>query len=154
MRRILTAVGVIGAAVATAPRVLKGTIVGRWLGITGPEGSPENGNPSASGNRTANLYVILLCDEVWRSRKFREDNPNYRAEMPCVYVGVTSLDPEERFKQHKSGYKASRTARKYGIHLVPGLYEHMNPVPAREREEREKRLAFDLRRKGYGVWSN
>lgn len=101
-----------------------------------------------------NLYVILLRDEVWlRRRKFRERNPHYRLTRPCVYVGQTSLDPEERFKQHKSGYKASPIARKYGIHLVPKLYEHLNPVPASEREEREKRLAFDLRRKGYGVWS-
>lgn len=70
-----------------------------------------------------------------------------------MYVGVTSHNPEERFKQHKSGYKASRRARKYGIRLLPRLYEHLNPVPAAERDEREERLALDLRTKGYGVWS-
>ena len=100
-----------------------------------------------------NLYVILLRDEVWlHRRKFRERNPDYRPNMPCVYVGQTSLDPEERFEQHKEGKKASRIARKYGVRLVPRLYEHLNPVPASEREEREKRLAHDLQLRGYGVW--
>ncbi len=163
MRRILTAVGaaVIGAAIAAAPRVLKGTIVGRWLGITEPEPSPENADPPASGsrkragNRTANLYVILLRGEVWRrDRKFREMNPHYRAEKQCVYVGQTSLDPEKRFKQHKNGYKASRRARKYGVRLLPHLYEHLNPVPAAEREEQEERLALYLQKRGYAAWWN
>lgn len=161
MRHILTAVAVIGAAIATAPRVLKGTIVGRWLGITEPEPSPENADPPASGsrtragNRTANLYVTLLRDEVWgRDRKFRETNPHYRADKQCVYVGQTSLDPEERFKQHKNGYKASRRARKYGARLLRHLYEDLNPVPAAEREEQEKRLGRDLQKRGYAVWWN
>ena len=107
---------------------------------------------SRSRERATNLYVILLCDSVWHSRKFRERNPHYQAEKPCVYVGRTSHDPEERFEKHKSGYKASRIARKYGIHLLPGLYEHLNPVPAAECVEREERLARDLQRRGYGVW--
>lgn len=71
-----------------------------------------------------------------------------------MYVGQTSLDPEVRFKQHKSGYKASAIARKYGIHLVPCLYEHLNPVPAAEREKRERRLALHLKKRGYAVWWN
>lgn len=109
---------------------------------------------SGSRERTTNLYVILLCDSVWSSRKFRERNPHYQAEKPCVYVGQTMLDPEERFEKHKNGNKASRIVRKYGIRLVPGLYEHVNPVPAAERVEREKRLALDLQGRGYGVWWN
>ncbi|MDE2974588.1 MAG: hypothetical protein OXU64_07710 [Gemmatimonadota bacterium] len=168
MRRILIAVGaaVIGAAIATAPRVLEGTIVGRWLGITEPEASPGNADPPASGslkragNRTANLYVILLRDEVRRSRKFRKRNPHYRPSRirflrkPCVYVGQTARDPEERFEQHKNGIKASRIARKYGVCLLPRLYEHLNPVPAADREEQERRLALHLQKRGYGVWWN
>ena len=116
--------------------------------------APASGSRKHAGNRTANLYVILLCDAVWRSQKFRKRNPHYRLRRPCVYVGQTSLDPEVRFKQHKSGYKASPIARKYGTHLVPHLYEHLNPVPAAEREEREKRLALSLKKRGYAVWSN
>ncbi|MXW15999.1 MAG: hypothetical protein F4123_10290 [Gemmatimonadetes bacterium] len=94
-------------------------------------------------------------DEVWRrDRKFREKNPDYRPNMPCVYVGQTSLDPEKRFKQHKNGYKASCRARKYGVRLLPHLYNDLNPVPAAERLEQEERLARDLQGKGYAVWWN
>ena len=109
---------------------------------------------SGSRERGTNVYVILLCDEVWRrDRRFRKRNPDYRPNMPCVYVGQTSLDPEERFEKHKNGNKASRIVRKYGIRLVPELYEHLNPVSAAEREQ-EERLALDLQGRGYGVWWN
>ena len=33
-------------------------------------------------------------------------------------------------------------------------YEHLNPVPASEAEEREEELAIDLQKKGYAVWWN
>lgn len=33
-------------------------------------------------------------------------------------------------------------------------YEHLNPVPAAEAENREEDLATALQRKGYGVWWN
>lgn len=36
-----------------------------------------------------------------------------------VYVGQTARDAEERFEQHKSGYKASRWVRDFGLELVP-----------------------------------
>ena len=85
-------------------------------------------------------------------------NPHYRRRVlfrkPCVYVGQTALDPEERFRQHKSGYKACRIAKKYGKRLIKREYEHLNPVPASEAEEMEEALAVDLQRKGYAVWWN
>lgn len=126
-----------------------------------------NADVRASGGRElyANLYVILLCDEVWLSnrklnRKFRDLNLHYRFgrirlfRKPCVYVGQTSRDPEERFQQHKNDDMASRIARKYGVGLVPPLYEHLNSVPAAEREKQEERLALELQGRGYGVWWN
>lgn len=126
-----------------------------------------NADVPASGSRElyANLYVVLLCDEVWLSnrklnRKFRDRNRHYRfrrirlLRKPCVYVGQTSRDPEERFQQHKNGDMASRIARKYGVGLVPPPHGHHNPVLASEREEQEERLALDLQSRGYGVWWN
>jgi len=164
MRRILTAVGaaVIGAAIAAAPRVLKGTIVGRWLGITEPEPSPGDADPPASGsrtragNRTVSLYVILLRDEVWLDhRRFRERNPDYRPNMPCVYVGVSWHEPEKRFEQHMAGGKLSSSiVQKYGVRLLPHLYEHLKPVPEAERKEQEERLALYLQKRGYAAWWN
>ena len=45
-----------------------------------------------------------------------------------MYVGQTSRGPDWRFDQHKSGYKASSVVRKYGISLLPKLYEHLNSM--------------------------
>ncbi len=34
---------------------------------------------------------------------------------PCVYVGMTGLDPDERFDKHKAGIKSNRFVRVYGL---------------------------------------
>ena len=99
-----------------------------------------------------NLYVIRLDKAVLNESRFRKENPDYRWWKPCVYVGSTSLDPRERFQQHKAGYKAARYARKYGKRLMPRVYEYLNPVSSVEAQDRERDLAESLRRNGYGVW--
>jgi len=98
--------------------------------------------------------VIRLDDAVLRERKFKERNPGYQSGKPWVYVGQTSRDPDDRFQQHKEGYKSSRIAKRYGKYLMRKQYEHLNPVPAAEAEDQEKALAAALQRKGYGVWWN
>ena len=110
--------------------------------------------------RSKNLYVIRLGDSedgesILDHKRFMARNPHYRrgSGKPCVYVGQTALDPEERFRQHKSGYKASSIAKKYGMYIMK-KYERLNPVPASEAEEREEALALRLQRKGYAVWWN
>lgn len=108
--------------------------------------------------RTRNVYVIRLGKSVLDDRKFMARNPHYRRRIlfgkPCVYVGQTALDPEVRFGQHKSGYKACRIAKRYGRRLMKKAYKHLNPVPASEAEAREEALALRLQRKGYAVWWN
>jgi hypothetical protein len=37
------------------------------------------------------------------SNKFKKCNPNYVTGKPCVYVGMTGLDPDVRFDKHKVG---------------------------------------------------
>jgi len=104
---------------------------------------------------TYNVYVIQLSDEVKRFRKFQEANPDLNPDYPCFYVGQTHLTPEERFAKHKSGKKSGKYVFRYGLWLVPAMYDHGNPIEARERaEEIEKHLTEYLRRHGYGVWSN
>ncbi len=104
--------------------------------------------------RTKNLYVIRLDDDVLEKRKFREANPHYVEGMPCYYVGVTSLDPEKRFLQHKNGYKACRYVRDYGEFLQWEEFAHLNPVPAAQGERLERQLAESLRNKGCAVWQH
>ena len=44
-----------------------------------------------------NVYVVELSSEVLREAKFRRCNPDYVDGKPCVYVGMTGLDPDLRF---------------------------------------------------------
>ena len=98
------------------------------------------------------VYVIELSRGVLYERKFQQANPDYNPEMPCVYVGMTGLDPEVRFRRHKGGVKANKYAEKYGVRLLPKLYELYNPMPYDGAREMEVELAVSLREKGYGVW--
>ena len=68
------------------------------------------------------------------------------------YVGMTGLDPRDRFKNHKSGIKAASVVKKYGVRLVPKLYEHLNPMPYDKALEMEAHLADSLRKRGYLVF--
>lgn len=110
------------------------------------------------------VYVVELAKKVFsENKKFRVANPQFNGVLQCLYVGMTSKTPAERFKQHKTGYvnkkgyKLSATiVQKYGTYLRPSLYDHIN-LKAMTRQEAlamEEKLALDLRRKGYAVWFN
>lgn len=126
----------------------------KFLGVDSRARSSPAQTSVGSETVPRNLYVIRLDDAVLQERKFKERNPDYRPGKPCVYVGQTALDPDERFQRHKEGHKASRIAKKYGKYLMRKRYEHLNPVPAAEAEDQEEALAAALQRKGYGVWWN
>ena len=56
-------------------------------------------------------------------------------------------------RQHKDGYRASRYVRKYGKHLRPRLYRHLNPMATRDQAvAMEQELARRLRNRGYTVY--
>ena len=103
---------------------------------------------------THNICVIELDKQVLEKRKFREANPDYVEDSPCVYVGMTSKTPEERFEQHKSGYRSSRIVKQFGIRLKPRQYQSLNPMSRDEATEMEFEKARRLRKKGWGVWVN
>ena len=108
------------------------------------------------------VYVIELSRRVFNEhRRFREANPQYNGMLQCLYVGMTSKSPEERFRQHKTGHRnakghdiSSSIVRKYGLYLRPSLYQDIGPLSRAEALEVEKGLALELRRKGYAVWTN
>ena len=64
---------------------------------------------------------------------------------------MTGLSPEERFANHKAGIKAAWVVKRYGLRLLPELYEHLNPMPYEPAAQIENDLAEDLRRGGYTV---
>jgi len=91
------------------------------------------------------VYVIELSKDVHLEPKF-----NYG--KPCVYIGMTGLDPDVRFDKHKAGIQSNRFVRQYGLRLMPELYEVYNPMPYHGAQEMEVELAIGLRMMGYGVW--
>jgi len=98
------------------------------------------------------VYVVELSPEVLQEARFRRANPDYDAVKPCVYVGMTGLSPQARFRRHKAGIQANRFVQKYGLRLLPQLYECYNPMPYDGAREMEVELAIGLREAGYGVW--
>jgi hypothetical protein len=42
--------------------------------------------------------------------------------------------------------------RRYGLRLLPELYECFNPMPYQGARDMEVELAIGLRDEGYGVW--
>ena len=80
------------------------------------------------------VYVVLLHNPVLRRNG--------------LYVGQTSRDPDWRFDQHKLGYKASGAVKRFGVHLLPDLVEHLNPMQQWESLELEAALADAFREAG------
>lgn len=81
------------------------------------------------------VYVALLHDPR-------------RPEPWGLYVGQTWRDPDLRFDQHKTGYKASGAVRRFGVRLMPELFEHLNPMRPWEALEIEAGLAAQFERAG------
>ena len=110
------------------------------------------------------VYVIELSKKVFtENTRFRNANPQFNGVLQCLYVGMTSKTPAERFKQHKTGYinkkghkLSANIVQQYGSYLRPSLYDHLNlkPMTRLQALAMEKKLALDLRRKGYAVWFN
>ncbi len=98
------------------------------------------------------VYVVELSKAVLDEPRFRKSNPNYREGQPCVYVGMTGLDPDVRFDKHKAGIQANRYVTQYGLRLLPDLYEGFNPMRYEEAQAREVEIGIDLRSAGFGVW--
>jgi hypothetical protein len=98
------------------------------------------------------VYVVLLSSDVAYEPRFRRCNPNHDPAKPCVYVGMTGLNPDDRFDKHKAGIRANRFVRDYGLRLLPELYQCYNPMPYDAARDMEVELAIGLREAGYGVW--
>src|SRR5262245_53141401 len=98
-----------------------------------------------------NVYVVLPDPAVAKLRKVRAANPDRDPKKPCVYVGMTGLTPEERFATHSAGINDAPLVKRYGIRLLPELYQYLNPMPYEAAVQMEIDLAEDLRRAKYTV---
>jgi D-serine deaminase-like pyridoxal phosphate-dependent protein len=97
------------------------------------------------------VYVVLLDEAVRAQRGVRAANPHADRLKPCVYVGLTGLEPEQRLANHKAGLKSAAVVRRFGIQLLPELFAHLNPMPYAAAAAMEVDLAEDLRQAGYTV---
>ena len=98
------------------------------------------------------VYVIELSPDVLLLARFRKCNPNYVDGKPCVYVGITGLDPDVRFDKHMAGIQSNSYVRRYGLRLLPDLYEGFSPMSYQDAVAREVEVGIDLRSAGFGVW--
>lgn len=90
----------------------------------------------------------MTCDPAFIAK-----NPQYVPGSPAYYVGMTSLSPEERFLEHKHGIKnVSRIAHEFGRCLRMDLVPDRKPTRRKWAMNFEKRVARDLRAKGFGAW--
>ncbi len=113
---------------------------------------------------TYQVYVVELSKRVFTENfKFRAANPQFNGVLECLYVGMSSKTPQERLKQHKTGYRnekghklSANIVQKYGRYLRPSLYDRLNRKLMHRQDALiiEKKLALDLRRAGYAVWFN
>lgn len=99
--------------------------------------------------RVWTLYVIELHDAV---------GPRADLALPWVYVGETSLTPEERFDQHMKMATNnrdplySRVVAKHGVRLRPDLYaDEPTRYTSQDAKIAEALLGERLAARGYSV---
>jgi hypothetical protein len=98
------------------------------------------------------VYVVELSADVLQQKRFRDKNPKHNPAKQCVYVGMTGLPVAERFANHLAGIKSSTLVSRYGVRLLPALYEHLSAMTYEAAASKERELAEELRQGGYGVW--
>ena len=99
------------------------------------------------------VYVVLLSSEVLKHQKFIKANLTYKAGEPCVYVGMTGLDPDTRFDKHKAGIQANRYVQKYGLRIMPELVDDLKqPMTYKDAQYLEVEVGIKLKELGYAVW--
>ena len=79
--------------------------------------------------------------------------PHYRCDIAALKGHISAVEAT-RFDQHKAGIKSNKYAMKYGIRLMPEIYEKLNPMPYGDAQYMEVDLAIRLQQLGYGVWQN
>ena len=82
------------------------------------------------------VYIIELSKDVLYEGKFKKCNPGYITGKPCVYVGMTGLDPDVRFDKHKAGIQSNRYVQQY---YYPTCMKHSTRCPMMKRATRKWR---------------
>lgn len=114
----------------------------RLVSRTTPAGRQADKPTSRQADKLFRVYVVKL-----RPRSLKR--PGRRE----VYVGSSSERPLKRLQKHRFGEHGSRHVARYGVGLLPQLYEHLGPFRSRlEAKRAERKLASRLRGLGYLVY--
>lgn len=96
------------------------------------------------------VYAILL------SKLSRQMRWGFHAmgspSMPCIYVGQSWHAPEERFNMHLSGTHSSYFVNRFGLALLPGVYEPFHSLSRDVAMAAEAALADALGQLGCTVF--
>jgi hypothetical protein len=97
------------------------------------------------------VYVVLLDEYVGTLPQMRRRNPKRDPSKPFVYIGLTSLPVDRRFDFHGAIPEHEWRLHKFGVRLMPELYDSLRPMTCKRALQASKKLAEDLRAKGFGV---
>ena len=97
------------------------------------------------------VFVVLLDEYVGTLPQMRRRNPKRHSSKPYVYIGVTSLPVNGRFDFRRAAPWHEWRLHKFGIRLMPELYDSLPPATCEPALETAKKLADDLRARGFGV---
>ncbi len=113
-------------------------------------GDPER-RARTTGRRGRRSAETAAGDPHHRVYVVRLKHPRY-PRRECYYVGMTGLTPEERFENHKRGYKSARVVTRYGLELAPEWYVDIPAMSYEEAALTEPALADELRDRGFVVF--
>lgn len=97
------------------------------------------------------VYVVLLDGHVATLPQMRRRNPIRDPSKPYIYIGLTSLPLNRRFDYRRATPEAEWRLHKFGVRLMPELYDFLHPMSSTRALQTAKKLADDLRAKGFGV---
>ena len=110
---------------------------------------PKHVDEHGNDKWTRIVYVIEPEPAACRDKKSHCDGDC--GKLP-VYVGETCHTAQERFAQHKAGYKASRWPRKYGVRVRPRLAGQFGEMESTvESKQAERELSRRLSRRARGT---
>jgi len=97
------------------------------------------------------VYVVLLDDYVGTLPSIRRRNPKRDLSKPCVYIGLTPGRVSPRFDYRRATGELEWRVYRFGLRLMREFYENLKPMTYETALRASKKLAEDLRFKGFGV---
>jgi len=79
-----------------------------------------------------NIYLVRL------------DFSDRGADLQGIYVGMTALDPAQRFDQHRAGVRAAGSVLKRGLEILTGPVLHLQHIAQSDAVRIERDLAIAL----------